>query len=125
MNVPALKCARGYHKRGREFKVLYSRTGYGTMTEVMQSAHAPSNFSLLRAQYFRLKAYCTVDNILKCNVNSGVAQPCQAFQICYHFLAEAKKIYMLNQFGVSLPVLNTKEEEFMNNPRQSKANIFH
>jgi len=25
---------------------------------------------------------------------------------------------MLNQFGVSLPVLNTKEDEFMNNLRQ-------
>jgi len=23
MNIPALKCARGYHKRGRKFKVLY------------------------------------------------------------------------------------------------------
>jgi len=32
---------------------------------------------------------------------------------------------MLNQFGVSLPVLNMKEEEFMNNPRQSKAIIIH
>jgi hypothetical protein len=31
---------------------------------------------------------------------------------------QKKKIYMLNQFGVSLPVLNTKEEEFMNNLRQ-------
>jgi len=72
-----------------------------------------------------MRAYCTVDNILKCNANSGVAQPCQAFQICYHFLTEAKKIYMLNHFGVSLPVLNTKKEEFMNNPRQSKAIIIH
>jgi hypothetical protein len=26
MNIPVLKCARGYHKRGREFKVLYSGT---------------------------------------------------------------------------------------------------
>ena len=23
MNIPALKCARGYHKREREFKLLY------------------------------------------------------------------------------------------------------
>jgi hypothetical protein len=26
MNIPILKCARGYHKRGGEFKVLYSGT---------------------------------------------------------------------------------------------------
>jgi hypothetical protein len=38
---------------------------------------------------------------------------------------QKQKKYMLNQFGVSLPVLNTKEEEFMNNPRQSKAIIMH
>jgi len=28
MNIPALKCARGYHKRGREFKVLYFRVAF-------------------------------------------------------------------------------------------------
>jgi hypothetical protein len=33
MNVPALKCARGYHKRGRKFKVLYFCATFAAMVK--------------------------------------------------------------------------------------------
>lgn len=93
MNIPFLKCARGYHKSGGEFKVLYSAVIFVFLTARLFN-HLQLLVNLPVCSFgFRTESKSQGRQYLKCNINSWVVQPCQAIQEKYHFRQNRKDIY--------------------------------